>query len=34
VSSSRSCEIGLAAHGGRSFQSIAYLLDARSAPRQ
>jgi D-lactate dehydrogenase len=34
VSSSRSCEIGLAAHGNRSFQSIAYLLDAQSSPRR
>ncbi len=34
VSSSRSCEIGLAEHGNRSFQSIAYLLDAHSAPHR
>lgn len=32
ISSSRSCEIGLARHGNRSFQSIAYLLDRRSRP--
>ncbi|HEY1720156.1 MAG TPA: FAD-binding and (Fe-S)-binding domain-containing protein [Magnetospirillaceae bacterium] len=34
VSSSRSCEIGLATYGNRSFQSIAYLLDARSVPKR
>lgn len=34
VSSSRSCEIGLAMHGDRIFQSIAYLLDAKVAPRR
>ena len=34
VSSSRSCEIGLAMHGDRSFQSIAYLLDSLAAPRR
>jgi D-lactate dehydrogenase len=33
ISSSRSCEIGLTRHGARSFQSIAYLLDACSTPR-
>jgi D-lactate dehydrogenase len=34
VSSSRSCEIGLANYGDRSFQSIAYLLDSRATPRR
>ena len=34
VSSSRSCEIGLAHYGNRSFQSIAYLLDAHSTPKR
>jgi D-lactate dehydrogenase len=33
VSSSRTCEIGLTLHGERSFQSIAYLLDAQTTPR-
>ncbi len=34
VSSSRSCEIGLSNYGDRSFQSIAYLLDARATPKR
>ena len=34
VSSSRSCEIGLTLHGQRTFQSIAYLLDACGIPKR
>ena len=31
-SSSRTCEIGLAAHSGRRYRSILHLVDAASAP--
>lgn len=32
-SSSRTCEIGLAAHSGRRYRSILHLVDAASSPR-